>query len=143
MALGGRYKALAPSAAPLGIAFAAAMATASALAQGAGDPVAGAEVYKQCAPCHSVGANPPAGKAGPSLNAIIGRKTAMDTAFNYSPQMRSARLIWNEPALARFLKAPKSLIAGTRMLFNGVGSEKDIADVIAFLGQYDENGNRR
>ncbi len=133
-------KSVAPGAAPFGLALAATMAAASAMAQGAGDPVAGAEVFKQCAACHGLGPNPPAGKAGPALNGIVGRKSAIDTGFNYSPPMRSARLTWTEPTLARFLKAPKALIPGTRMLFNGLAADKDIADVVAFLSQYDENG---
>ena len=142
MAQGGPLKSLAPGAAPLGIALAATLATVGALAEGVGDRVAGAEVFKQCAPCHGVGPNPPAGKAGPALNGVVGRKSASDSGFNYSPPMRSARLNWTEPTLARFLRAPKAMVPGTRMLFSGLAADKDVADVIAFLRQYDESGAR-
>jgi len=39
-----------------------------------------------------------------------------------------------------FLKAPKSTVPGTRMLYNGLGNEKEVADVIAYLAQFDETG---
>lgn len=143
MAQGGSLKSLASGAGTLGFALAATMTTVGALAQGVADPVAGAEVFKQCAPCHGVGPNPPAGNAGPALNGVVGRKSASDSGFNYSPQMRSARLSWTEPTLARFLRAPKAMVPGTRMLFSGLSADKDVADVIAFLRQYDESGDRR
>jgi len=94
-----------------------ALTTQNAFAQGKGDPVAGAEVFKKCEQCHSIGETIKAGNAGPALNGVIGRKSAYEKEFNYSPPMRSARLTWDEPTLARFLKSPKGLIAGTRMYF--------------------------
>jgi len=120
-----------------------ALTTQNAFAQGKGDPVAGAEVFKKCEQCHSIGETIKAGNAGPALNGVIGRKSAYEKEFNYSPPMRSARLTWDEPTLARFLKSPKGLIAGTRMLFPGLSSPKDIEDVIAFMGQYDELGRKK
>lgn len=120
-----------------------ALTTPNAFAQGKGDPIAGAEVYKKCEQCHSIGETLKAGNAGPALNGVIGRKSAYEKEFNYSPPMRSARLTWDEPTLARFLKSPKGLIAGTRMLFPGLASPKDIEDVIAFMGQYDELGRKK
>ncbi len=120
-----------------------ALSTPNAFAQGKGDPVAGAEVFKKCEQCHSIGETIKAGNAGPALNGVIGRKSAYEKEFNYSPPMRSARLTWDEPTLARFLKSPKGLIAGTRMLFPGLSSPKDIEDVIAFMGQYDELGRKK
>ena len=119
------------------------LAATSAFAQGKGDPVAGEEVFKKCAQCHSIGETIKPGNAGPALNGVIGRKSAYDKEFNYSPPMRSARLTWDEPTLARFLKSPKGLIAGTRMLFPGLSAPKDIEDVIAFIDQYDENGRKK
>lgn len=118
------------------------MAT-NAMAQGKGDPIAGAEVFKKCEQCHSIGETIKPGNAGPALNGVIGRKSAYDKEFNYSPPMRSARLTWDEPTLARFLKSPKGLIAGTRMLFPGLSAPKDIEDVIAFMDQYDEMGRKK
>ncbi len=120
-----------------------ALTTPNSFAQGKGDPIAGAEVYKKCEQCHSIGETLKAGNAGPALNGVIGRKSAYEKEFNYSPPMRSARLTWDEPTLARFLKSPKGLIAGTRMLFPGLASPKDIEDVIAFMGQYDELGRKK
>ena len=120
-----------------------ALTTPNAFAQSKGDPVAGAEVFKKCEQCHSIGETIKPGNAGPALNGVVGRKSAYDKEFNYSPPMRSARLTWDEPTLARFLKSPKGLIAGTRMLFPGLSNPKDIEDTIAFMDQYDEKGRKK
>lgn len=111
--------------------------------QEAGDPANGADVFaKQCAQCHGIGTDFKTGLAGPPLNGVVGKKSAQAPGFNYSPQMRSARLTWDAPMLTRYLKSPKGTIPGTRMLFNGLGNPKDITDLIAFLESYNEAGAR-
>ena len=115
----------------------------SGAAQAQGDAAKGETLFKQCAPCHPVGPGAKSGGAGPQLNAIIGRASASLSDYTYSPQMRSARLTWNAPELSRFLKAPKSLVPGTRMLFNGLPSDEDAAHVIAFLAQFDAAGEKK
>jgi cytochrome c len=121
-----------------------ALALASgALAQEAGDPVSGEAVFKQCVTCHAIGPGAKSGATGPHLNGLIGRASAADKEFNYSPQMRSARVTWYAAALARFVKSPKSLVPGTRMLFSGIGSAKETADLIAYLAQFDAQGEKK
>lgn len=116
---------------------------ASFAQQQTGDLANGADVFaKQCAQCHGLGVDFKTGLAGPPLNGIVGRRSAQASGFNYSPQMRSARLTWDAPMLARYLKSPKGTIPGTRMLFNGLTSPKDISDVIALLETYNDNGAR-
>jgi cytochrome c len=105
-----------------------------------GDPAVGKEVFQQCAKCHSIGPASATATAGPSLNGVIGRRSATSGDYNFSPQLRSARLVWDTSALARFLKAPRSLIPGTQMIFKGLTSEKEIADVIAYLAEFDDTG---
>ncbi len=113
-------------------------------AQETGDVLAGAKVFtKQCAQCHVLGTEMKTGLAGPPLNGIVGRKSATTAEFNYSPQMRSARLTWDVPVMTRYLRSPKGLIPGTRMLFNGLSAPKDIADVIAFLETFDSQGVKK
>ena len=77
---------------------------------------------------------------GPALNGLVGRQSGEDRNFNYSPQLRSARLTWDTPTLSRFLKAPKTTIPGTKMLVSGLTSPSQISDVIAYISQFDENG---
>jgi cytochrome c len=118
------------------------IAAHTALAQETGDPVAGAEVFKQCATCHQVG--PGAVNAqGPVLNGIVGRPAGTFPGYTYSPQNKNIRVRWDVPTLTRYLKAPKSFVPGTKMFFDGLSSPKDIVDVIAYLNQFDDQGNKK
>jgi cytochrome c len=115
------------------------LATAG-FAQEAGNPVAGEVVFQQCSKCHSIGPGSATTNAGPSLNGVIGRRSGTSGDYNFSPQLRSARLVWESQALTRFLRSPRSFIPGTQMIFKGLGNPQDIADVIAYLAQFDETG---
>ena len=110
-------------------------------AEEAGDPAKGKEIFQQqCGRCHAMGDGAQATTVGPALNGIVGRRSGEDRNFNYSPQLRSARLVWDSHTLSRFLKAPKSTIPGTKMLISGLASPTQILDVIAYISQFDENG---
>jgi cytochrome c2 len=108
--------------------------------QEVGNPDAGKFVFQQCAGCHSIGSGAGSTNAGPSLNGVFERRSGADTNFNYSPQMRSARLVWDAPTLSRFLTAPRRAVPGTRMLFNGLATPAEVADVIAYIARFDETG---
>lgn len=125
------------------LAFTTAVAPALAQTEETGDPVAGKSVFEQCAQCHALGGQPGATSAGPHLNGIMGRRAASVPEFNYSPQLRSSRITWDTAYLARFLKAPKNLIPGTRMLFNGLSNPKDVSDVIAYMTRFNADGTAR
>jgi cytochrome c len=126
----------------LSLAAQGASAQQAAPAPAAGDPVAGAVVFMQCGMCHEVG--PTAKNAqGPVLNGIIGRVAGTYPGYAYSPQNQNARVKWDVPTLTRYLKDPKGYIPGTKMFFKGLSSPKDIADVIAYLAQYDAQGNTK
>ncbi|MET0428296.1 MAG: c-type cytochrome [Microvirga sp.] len=126
---------------PLGHALAAVvLLTSAGSAQEIGNPVAGQVVFQQCAKCHFIGPGSPTTIAGPSLNGVIGRRSGTSGDYNFSPQLRSARLDWEAQALTRFLKSPRGFIPGTQMIFKGLSSQQDIADVIAYIAQFDETG---
>jgi len=80
---------------------------------------------------------------GPVLNGIIGRKAGSYPDFGYSPQNKNFAVRWDATSLTRFLKSPKSYLVGTKMFFDGLSAPKDIADVIAFLGQFDIDGKKK
>ena len=110
------------------------LAAVSALATpaaAAGDAKHGAQVFAQCAACHSL----EEGKAmlGPNLKAIVGRKAGADEAYVYSPAMRRAGVTWTPETLDAYLKDPQATVRGTKMPFEGLASDKDRADVIAYL----------
>jgi cytochrome c len=114
---------------------------AAALAQDVGDAAAGAEIFKKCAACHKVGPGARA-SVGPVLNGVVGREAGTAPGYNYSAAMKNSHLTWDAPTLTRYLKSPKTVVPGTKMTFTGLPSDKDAADVIAYLGSFDAEGNK-
>ena len=113
-----------------------------AQAQQQGDPVAGNEVFKKCLACHRVGPTAKNG-LGPVLNGIVGRPAGTYANFNYTAANKNSGLTWDVPTLTRYLAAPKLAIPDTKMKFDGLSSPKDIADLIAYLAQFDSEGNKK
>jgi nitrite reductase (NO-forming) len=96
-----------------------------------GDADAGRQVFKKCQACHSL--EPGKTILGPSLAGIVGRKSAADTNFSYSPAMKQAALTWDPPTLDAYLAEPAKIVPGNRMPFPGLKTDHDRQDVIAFL----------
>lgn len=113
----------------------AAAFAAPALAQEAGDPVAGEKVFKKCAACHSV--DPTGGsKVGPNLHDVVGRQTASLEGFNYSDAMKKLGAeghIWTPEELNKYLENPKGMVPGTKMTFIGLKKPEERVNVIAYL----------
>jgi len=119
----------------------AALAPVSAFAQDlTGDPANGESVFRRCASCHRVG--PDANNAvGPALNGVVGRQAGTHPDFNYSQAMKDSGVTWDAETLSAFLEAPRQFMPGTRMAFQGLPDAQDRADVIAYLSQFDAQGN--
>lgn len=100
--------------------------------QAAGDPVAGRAAFAKCASCHAVGPSARAG-FGPQLSNVIGRKAGSTADFKYSPAMAGAGFVWTEDKLGAFLKAPSEVVPGNKMRFWGIGSDRQIDDILAYL----------
>lgn len=100
-------------------------------AYAAGDPAAGKQAFLKCASCHQLGS--PRSGFGPHLHGIIGRPAAAATDFKYSEAMRGSRIVWTEDALRAFLKAPGKVVPGNAMRFTGIGSDREIDDLLAYL----------
>lgn len=101
---------------------------------------AGEKVFKKCKACHQVGEGAK-NKTGPHLNGIINRAVAADDSFKYSKAMRAfgeEGNVWDEATMAAFLKKPKALIKKTKMSFNGLKKDKDIAAVTEYLKSVSE-----
>jgi cytochrome c len=107
----------------------------AALAEG-GDAAAGKLVFNKCMACHNVENDKP--KVGPSLMGLFGRQPGTVSGFVYSKAMVEfgAGKIWDETLLKSYLPNPKSLVSGTKMAFPGLKTDKEIADVIAYLKQF-------
>ena len=101
----------------------------------------GQTVFKRCLPCHQIG---PGAKnsIGPSLNGVVGRKAGTYPGYAYSDANKNSGVVWTEAALAQYLPSPKDFIPGTKMTFAGLPMPQDVANVIAYLRQFDDDGNK-
>ncbi len=104
-------------------------------AHAAGDVAAGKMAYAKCASCHQIGRSA-RGTFGPQLNGIIGRPAGSTRDFKYSAAMMNARIVWSEASLRAFLKSPDDVVPGNKMRFWGIGNDKQIDDLLAYLSQY-------
>lgn len=86
--------------------------------------------------CHQVDPDARA-TVGPVINAVVGSPAAESLGYSYSSAMRNAGLVWNEPTLTLFLRAPRRTVPGTKMTFADLSKDQDIADVIAYLRTFD------
>lgn len=105
------------------------------------DAAVGEKVFKKCAVCHAVGAGAK-NKIGPQLNGIVGRPAAQVDGFKYSDAMRVSGLVWDEAAFAQYLRDPKGVVKGTKMIFAGLKKDDEIANVIAYLKTFRADGTK-
>ena len=122
--------AAAPAASPAVAQVSGSAASQTAAVPG-GEAHVGRQVYRKCQACHSL--EPGKNTLGPSLAGIIGKKSAADPNFNYSPALRSANLIWDVATLDRYMLDPQKAVPGNRMPFPGLKTENERRDVIAYL----------
>ncbi len=115
--------------ATLALAFAAALGSGAALAEG--DAEAGKKVFKKCKSCHTF--DPGKKKIGPHLKGVVGRQAGSVEGYKYSKAMAGADVIWDVANLDKFLTKPMAFVKKTKMTFRGLSKESQRADVIAYL----------
>jgi cytochrome c len=127
----------------LGLMTAILTAVGSANAQdlSPGNAEAGAVVFRRCMACHKVGPDAKNG-VGPVLNGVVGRAAGVYPDYSYSTANKNSGLTWDEPTLATYLHAPRKLVPGTKMTFAGLSKDQEIADVIAYLKQFNAQGQK-
>jgi cytochrome c2 len=106
----------------------------AALAQAAGDPKKGEQVFNtQCKACHSL----EAGKngIGPTLHGLFGRKAGTVPGYSYSAAMKNSGVVWNDDTLKEYLADPHKFIPGDKMVFAGIKNEAQLDDLLAYLEQ--------
>jgi cytochrome c len=125
--------AAAPVAAPAGAPAATDVTTldGTTFASFTGNAAAGKLVFAQCRTCHvtDMGVN----KTGPSLHAIIGRKSGSIAGFTYSAANAGSGVIWTKEKLFQYLEKPQRVIPKTKMIFGGLSEAQKRADIIAYL----------
>lgn len=119
---------------------AAALIAASAGSSLAEDADKGANVFKKCLPCHSIGSGA-TNKVGPVLNGLDGRHSGSVAGFNYSDANKNSGIVWSEATFKEYIKDPRAKIPGTKMIFAGVKNEEEINDLWAYIKQFDAEGN--
>jgi cytochrome c len=121
--------------------IAGAALVASASAATAQDAAAGEKVFAKCKICHQIGENAK-NFVGPVLNGVVGRPAGSFPGYNYSEANKTSGITWDETTLKEYLKDPKAKIPGTKMVFPGLTSDEDIANVIAYLKQFGPDGKK-
>lgn len=131
-----------------GPAFAQAPAApaAPAAAAPAGDAAAGERVFNsQCRACHQIGPTARNG-VGPIMNGIFGRTAGSREGFNYSEAYRSAPTntkVWTPENFVPYIRNPREVTPGTRMVYAGLRNDQQITDLIAYLASFNPDGSRR
>jgi len=117
--------------------FAIALASLSGIASGAGDSVRGAQLFRQCAACHSTQAGEH--MTGPSLAKVYGHRAGSAEGFaRYSDALLRSGATWNEATLDRWLANPEKFVPGNSMTFSGIREPADRQDLIAYLKSVEE-----
>lgn len=105
----------------------------------AADAAAGKSVFRQCLPCHKVGEKARNG-VGPVLNGLFGRKAGTLKGYNFSKANKSSGIVWDEASFRTYIKKPRAVMPGTKMIFPGLRRDKNIDNLIAYLNQFDSDG---
>ncbi len=104
----------------------------------------GKQTAKECELCHNLGKGQ-GSKIGPDLYGVVGRKVASEPGFNYTPALKDSKAAktaggtWTFDNLNIWLTDPRAYVPGTAMSFAGIDSEKQRADVIAYLNSNSDN----
>jgi cytochrome c len=118
------------------------ISVAPAMAQ---DAAAGEKDFVVCRACHQIGPNAK-NAVGPVLNGVVGRKAGTYADYNYSDANKNSGITWTPDELEKYLANPQGVVPHTKMAFPGfrgtTGPQK-IKDVIAFLGQYGPDGQKK
>lgn len=104
-----------------------------------GNAKKGAIVFNQCRQCHHIGVGA-TNFYGPLLNGVVGRKAGTVNGYNYSDANKLSGKVWDVATLTSYLKQPQHDVPATYMTFKGLKGDNDIANVIAYMSQFDSSG---
>ena len=118
---------------------------AAAAQQPAGDVAKGEQIFKTCNICHDIGPTAKI-KVGPPLNGVVGRPWASWPGYSYSQGLQDGKAkgnVWTADLIEKWLENPRALVPGTKMIFPGLKTAQQRADVIAYLSQFDIKGDKK
>jgi len=97
----------------------------------AGNEDHGKEIFeRRCTGCHSLDND----KEGPRLRGVYGRISGAVPTFNYSENVKNARITWDAALLDKWLTNPDELIPDANMAFR-LPKPDERAAIIAYLKQ--------
>jgi cytochrome c len=105
------------------------------------DAAAGEKSFNKCRSCHQVGETAKNG-VGPVLNGLFGRPSGSIAGYTYSAANKDSGITWSTEIFAEYIKDPKAKIPGTKMAFAGIKNDQEIADLTAYLQQFDATGKK-
>ena len=105
------------------------------------DVAAGEKSYAKCRACHQVGETAKNG-VGPKLNGLVGRVAGSVEGYNYSAANKTSGVTWTEETFAKYIVDPRGAMPGNKMAFAGIKNETEIANLTAFLKQYNAEGTK-
>ena len=93
------------------------------------DAARGKTLYEsRCIGCHSVDDN----RVGPAHRGVVGRKAGSVKDYDYSPALKTSKVVWDVASLQKWLTNPEALIPGQRMGYS-VDEAKDRVDLAEYL----------
>lgn len=107
------------------------------------DAAAGEKVFLQCRACHQVGETAKNG-VGPQLNGILSgqRKAGTAAGYTYSNAYKALDKTWTEENFRVYIKDPRGVTPGTKMVYPGLKDEARINDLVAYLKQFGMDGKK-
>jgi len=122
------------------LAVAAVLVAVSGMTASAQDVAKGETSFHKCLPCHSIGEGA-ANKIGPELNGLDGRHSGSAPGFEYSDANKNSGIVWNEQEFKKYIKDPRGVVPGTKMIFAGIKNENEINDLWAYVSQFNADGS--
>jgi cytochrome c len=106
------------------------------------DAASGEKAFLVCRACHQIGPNAKVA-VGPVLNGVVGRKAGTFPGYEYSPANKESGLTWTPEELDKYLESPQTVVPHTKMIFPGLKDAQKRKDVIAYLEQFGEDGQKK
>lgn len=108
------------------------------------DAAAGERIFLQCRTCHQIGETA-RNAVGPHLNGLFeDRKKGTVEGYSYSNAYQALKeTTWTVENFTTYIKDPRAVTPGTKMVYAGLKNEDQIKNLIAFLQQYGKDGKKK